>query len=102
MVDQESRRAAQVPPFRLEFLAELEKLAQDDNVELGLKLFASDILLTVHAILRFSDIRRIATFSETHDVIHGTLAACKVKKKHGSTRPFAAVRRGFFRWRCAA
>ena len=95
MIDQESRKVAQAPPFRLEFLVKLEKITQDDNIEIGLKLFASAILLTVHDSLRFSDIQRIATFNETDDVIHGTLAACKVKKQHGLPWPFAAVRRGF-------
>ena len=95
MTDQEGRKVAQAPPFKLKFLLLLEELIEDEDTRIGLKLFAAAILLTVHASLRFSDIQRMATFNETNDVIHGTLTACKVKKQHGLPWPFAALRKGF-------
>ena len=95
VLDLTSRKVAQAPPFPLNFLVRLEKLVEQEDMEIGLLLFASAILLTVHASLRFSDIQRISTFTETEDVIHGSLTACKVRKQHGLPWPFAALRMGF-------
>ena len=93
--DSVGRKVAQAPPFTLEFLILLERITENEEAEIGLKLFASAILLTVHASLRFSDIQRISTFTETDEVIHGTLTACKVRKQHGLPWPFASLRKGF-------
>ena len=89
------RKVAQAPPCTSEFLVLLERLTRREGAEIGSKLFASPILLTVHASRRFSDAQRIATFTETDEVIHATLTACKVRKQHGLPRPFASLRKGF-------
>ena len=95
VMDLTCRKVAQAPPFPLKLLVRLEELVEDENKEIGLKLFASAILLTVHASLRFSDVQRMATFAETEEVIHGSLTACKVRKQHGLPWPLAALRKGF-------
>ena len=57
IVDVVGRKAAQAPPFPLGFLILLERLTENEEAEIGLKLFASAILLTVRASLRFIDIQ---------------------------------------------
>ena len=87
-----SRMIEQDPPFSLEFLIKPECLSGQENDEIGLRLFASEILLTVHDSLRFSDKQRIATQEESDSVLYGTLEACKVRRQHGLQWPFASLK----------
>ena len=89
--DLSSREVTQVPPFSTEFLVALEHIAGNSNAEIGLQIFASAILLTVHASLGFIDIHQVAKFDVSQTVVRGASTSRKVQKKRGLPRPSASI-----------
>ena len=92
--DLSSRKVPHAPMYSLEFLVSLYHLVGHENVEVGMRLSASVISLSVHAGLRLSDIRGIADLAESVSLMHGTLAVCKARKQqHGLPMPCSSLMR---------
>ena len=66
----------------LETVRKIELVATNKDICLYKRAYASAILVTTHASLRFDDVQSLRTFERNDDSIYGTLTSSKAKKQH--------------------
>ena len=87
------KKQESAPSFSADTVKRIESVITDESAPEAKKIFASSVLWSTHASLRFGDPKNvcdIATFDET---ISGTVYTSKTRK--GIATPFVAMRQGF-------